>query len=86
MTEPPFGTLGPEPFILQGTDEWFDEKKGKWLQIDFEHIGKWSDDSYPSHVTLRGYLWRLSDAVHADRFLARYGRPKPPRMYDASER
>lgn len=81
MQNIPFGILGPDPFILQGTDEWYDDHKGKWVQVAKNEVGKWSDTCFAEHVSLRGYLWRLSDAVHACRFEAKYGRPKPPRMY-----
>lgn len=81
MKDVPFGVLGPEPFVLQGTDQWYNEKTGKWSDVKRHQIRKWSDAEFPAHTSFRGYLMRLSDGVHESRFLAVYGRPKPPSMY-----
>lgn len=81
----PFGVLGPQAFVLQGTDEYYDEKLGRWLAVPAASIGKWSDECFPTGVSFRGYLIRLSGAVHHSRFVATYGRPKPPRLFNETK-
>jgi hypothetical protein len=77
MTEVPFGIITNKPFILQGNDQWYDEERDEWRRVELHLVGKWSDDFFDDDVKMRGYLYRLSDAVHPCRFQAVYGRPKP---------
>jgi len=77
MTDIPFGLIENRPFILQGNDQYYDTDCESWISIGKHFVGKWSDDCFEDDVKIRGYLFRLSDAVHPCRFQAVYGRPKP---------
>lgn len=68
--------------VLQWTDEWFDEIQDRWRRIPPDACGKWDDNCLPAHVYIRGSETRFSEAVHPSRFMAKYGRPKPPPVSD----
>ena len=75
MTEVPFGIITNRPFILQGNDQWYDEERDAWRRVELHLVGKWSDDFFDADVTMRGYLYRSSDAVPPFRLQPIIGTP-----------
>ena len=74
----PHGTLPKADVVLQWSDHWFSEIDDCWKPVTGDHVGKWGDEVFGSHVTLYGFLPRFSDAIHPERFPAKHGREKPP--------
>ncbi len=73
----PYGYLPKALVVLQGNDWWFDEVNNCWKRVNPKLAGKWGDECFGPAVVLYGYLPRLSDGCHEERFKAVYGREKP---------
>jgi hypothetical protein len=74
----PHGYLPKALVVVQWSDHWFNEIEDRWEACDKDAVGKWGDEVFGDHVVLYGFLPRFSDAVHPERFSAKYGRNKPP--------
>lgn len=76
----PHGSLPKANVILQWSDHFFNEIEDEWQSVTGDQVGKWGDDVFGPHIHLYGFLPRFSDAIHHDRFPAKYGRVKPKRL------
>jgi hypothetical protein len=74
----PHGYLPKSLVVLQWSDWYFSEIDDCWKSCGKDEVGKWGDEAFGDHVVLYGFLPRFSDAVHPERFSAKFGRNKPP--------
>ena len=76
----PHGILPKDKVVLQHTDHWYNVERDRWEPIGNARCSLWGDDAFGPEIVVYGNLPRFSDAIHPERFPAKYGRSKPQKL------